>query len=110
MEGIPQTVAGIYRDTFSTIDNCDSIIVTTLSVNPVASTSLTAEICEGETFFIGGANQTLSGTYYDTLFTSLGCDSVLITNLTVHPIYETPVTEVICEGESILLGLSLIHI
>ena len=69
LEGVLQTTAGIYRDTLSTVENCDSIIVTTLSVNPVASTNLTAEICEGDSYFVGGANQTLSGTYYDTLTT-----------------------------------------
>ena len=104
LEGTLQTQAGIYRDTFTTVNNCDSIITTTLSVNPTAETNLTAEICEGETYFVGGASQTLSGIYYDTLNTSLGCDSVLITALTVHPAFTTRITVEICEGESHIAG------
>jgi len=41
-------------------------------------------ICQGQTFFAGGANQNAPGTYKDTLQTILGCDSIITTILSVH--------------------------
>lgn len=35
-------------------------------------------------YFVGGALQTSSGVFYDTLSTSGGCDSIIVTNLTVY--------------------------
>ena len=102
--GAQQTQSGIYYDTLQSINNCDSILITTLTVNPTYETPLSEVICEGESILLGGAQQTQSGTYYDTLQSINNCDSVLITTLTVNPTYETPLSEVICEGESILLG------
>ncbi len=102
--GANQTTAGIYYDTLATNKGCDSVLRTTLTVNPVYLTNLTAEICQGESILLGGANQTTAGIYYDTLSTNKGCDSVLRTTLTVNPVYLTNLTAEICQGESILLG------
>ena len=78
-----QNTAGTYYDTLSTVYGCDSIVITNLSVNPIQRSMQDVTICEGEEYFAGGANQTNAGTYYDTLSTSLGCDSIIITNLSV---------------------------
>lgn len=43
-------------------------------------------ICQGNSYFAEGANQTTSGTYYDTLTNSCGEDSIITTNLTVTPV------------------------
>jgi gliding motility-associated-like protein len=102
--GLNQTTAGIYFDTLSTNKGCDSVLRTTLIVNPIYLTNLTAEICQGESILLGGLNQTTAGIYFDTLATNKGCDSVLRTTLIVNPIYLTNLTAEICQGESILLG------
>jgi gliding motility-associated-like protein len=102
--GANQTIAGIYFDTLSTNKGCDSVLRTTLIVNPIYLTNLTAEICQGESILLGGANQTTAGIYFDTLSTNKGCDSVLRTTLIVNPTYLTNLTAEICQGESILLG------
>jgi gliding motility-associated-like protein len=102
--GTNQTTAGIYFDTLSTNKGCDSVLRTTLIVNPIYLTNLSAEICQGESILLGGANQTTAGIYFDTLSTNKGCDSVLRTTLIVNPIYLTNLTAEICQGESILLG------
>jgi hypothetical protein len=49
-------------------------------------------------------SRSISGTYSDTLTTINGCDSIITTELIVHPVHELNVTEKICNGESILLG------
>ncbi|OFZ00066.1 MAG: hypothetical protein A3K10_05645 [Bacteroidetes bacterium RIFCSPLOWO2_12_FULL_31_6] len=102
--GIIQTTAGVYYDSLQTIAGCDSLVSTTLTVNPVYNLPQTASICQGENILLGGVLQTTAGIYYDSLQTTLGCDSLIETTLTVHPIYNLPVAESICIGDSIFLG------
>ena len=52
-------------------------------------------ICEGETY----EGITESGTHQRELETVTGCDSIVITNLTVFPIYESEEDVTLCEGE-----------
>lgn len=76
--------SGTYTQTIPNKAGCDSVITLHLTINKKA-TQQTKVICEGETFFAGGANQTVSGTYVDVLRTVLGCDSTVTTILTVNP-------------------------
>ncbi len=61
-------------------------------------------ICQGDNFVVGSSTYTVSGTYVDTLNNSLGCDSIITTNLTVNPASVNNVSATICQGDSILLG------
>ncbi|OFX35575.1 MAG: hypothetical protein A2X08_12795 [Bacteroidetes bacterium GWA2_32_17] len=79
------TTAGTYYDTLSTILGCDSIIITQLTVNPIFSINNNQSICDSDSYILNGHTYTTTGTYYDTLQTYLGCDSIIITNLTVNP-------------------------
>ena len=49
------------------------------------STFQTITICEGEEVLIHGIIQTTAGIYIDSIFTSLGCDSVSTVTLNVNP-------------------------
>lgn len=49
------------------------------------STYQTITICEGEEVFIHGVIQSTAGIYIDSIFTSLGCDSVSTVTLNVNP-------------------------
>ncbi len=102
-----QTESGIYTDVLLTAGGCDSTVVTTLTVLPTAFTSLQAEICEGESFLAGGSLQTEAGTYFDTLQTSDGCDSIVAVELMVHPIFLEILQAEICEGDSYFAGGAL---
>ncbi len=92
------TQAGTYSDTLQTINGCDSVIVLTLSVNPVATTPFSATICNNETYDFHGRNLTQAGTYSDTLQTINGCDSVIVLTLSVNPVYHDTINVAICEG------------
>ncbi len=100
------STAGIYIDAYQTINGCDSIVTTDLSINPIVSTTNTVFICEGESYFEQSSEYTSAGIYIDTYQTSLGCDSVVTTDLTVHPIPEITNTVSICDGESYFEQLS----
>ena len=92
------STSGAYTDTLQTINGCDSVVTLNLTVNPVASTNLTAAICEGTTYTENGFNVSEAGTYTQTLQTVNGCDSVVTLNLTVNPVASTNLTAAICEG------------
>ena len=92
--------AGVYIRSLQTVSGCDSIITLTLSVNPVANTTLSAAICEGATYTENGFNVSEAGTYTQNLQTVNGCDSVVTLNLTVNPTYNITIDASINEGET----------
>jgi gliding motility-associated-like protein len=81
--GAYQTSAGIYSDTHMSAAGCDSIVSTTLNVNERFTVDKDTSICEGESIFLGNAWQDKAGTYYDYLLTIKGCDSTIMTDLSI---------------------------
>lgn len=79
--------AGIYHDTLTTTAGCDSIVKTTLTINPIVNVAVSKTICQGDSILLGGIYQNISGAYYDTLTTIGGCDSITTLDLTVYPSY-----------------------
>jgi len=59
-----------------------------------------AAICEGQSIFLEGANQTTAGLYTDVFVGSNGCDSTVYTTVTLNvpSLFEQTVT--ICQGDS----------
>ena len=101
LEGAWQTMGGTFSDTMvAASTGCDSLIVTTLTINSIAATTSSADICQGDSLFVGGEYQTVMGNYLDTLSGTLGCDSVVTTNLNVH---NAPVIQ-LTSDTSIFLG------
>lgn len=96
--------AGTYTDTLLAMDGCDSIVILVLSVNPVEETTLYKMICPGTTFSFGGQSLGVAGTYYDTLETIAGCDSVIILLLTIDDYITNTFEHTLCEGESLLFN------
>ncbi len=95
---------GMYYDTIAAATGCDSIIITNLAVIQPVTTLLDVAICEGDSYIAGGTQQTQAGTYFDTIASSLGCDSIIITNLAViMPVYGYR-TVFICENDSFFAG------
>ncbi len=60
--------------------NSDSV---TISVLPTYLDSVTAEICDGDSVFVGGTYQTEAGYYTDELIASTGCDSTVVTQVII---------------------------
>jgi len=75
--------ADIYYDTLPNINGCDSVIELTLIVNPIETTQISASIIQGESYDFFGRQLTTSGTYYETLKTIHGCDSIIELTLAV---------------------------
>jgi CHU_C Type IX secretion signal domain len=67
-------------------------------------------ICQGDTTTIGNHIYTNSGIYRDTLSTVFGCDSILVSNITVLPIENTALVLKVCEGDSVLYQQTYIQV
>ncbi len=96
---------GTYTNLVLNAAGCDSIIITlNLTISRIIN-NVTANICQGEFYMAGGIPQTKPGIYYDTLKTAAGCDSVVVTHLTVRekPKPVLGADRNICEGQNIIL-------
>ena len=101
--------AGFYSTTLSTINGCDSIIYTTVEELSVTYATVDAEICDNEEYLLpDGTIATESGTYVNAYTTVFGCDSVITTNLTVHPnpvlVFDLPSVTCFEEGSITLIA------
>lgn len=82
--------------------NTDEVIVEML--NESYETIIDEAICEGESYTLPDGEVTFDEGSYEVMFTSvLGCDSVVITNLDVHPVYDLDQDVSLCEGDQYTL-------
>lgn len=65
---------------------------------PTLSSQLYGTICDGQSYPFNGTNYTTTGVYIDSFVTAGGCDSIMILNLTVNPIYNITVYDTFCSG------------
>ena len=89
--------AGIYRDTLTATNGCDSIVTLILTVNKPYYNIIRETILEGNSVKFYGDTYNTSGTYTHYARTPQGCDSTTILELTVHQLVDTVVT--ICSTE-----------
>ncbi|MFT4665807.1 MAG: gliding motility-associated-like protein [Ulvibacter sp.] len=87
----PPLTAGIYYYRFLIADGIGNLSSDKCRVSsdpkiinvPITETMQTETICEGLTLTVGNSIYSESGTYMDSFVSSLGCDSIVITDLTV---------------------------
>ncbi len=83
-----------------TADGCDSILTFTLTVLPSYSYTENITVCATETPVVWhGRSFSASGTFYDSLATVNGCDSVYRINLVVNPNVSQADTAVVCDTQ-----------
>jgi trimeric autotransporter adhesin len=103
-EGEQLTEAGTYTMNYETVQGCDSSISLVLTVESASVDTQQVEICEGDSYEVNGNIYTESGIYTDTLESAEGCQTILVTQLTVNPTYEVFLTDTICQGETYVFG------
>ena len=71
------SIPGNYVDNLTSVNGCDSIVNTLLTVYPSPVISNNYIICEGDNVQVGNTLYSNEGEYSDTLYTIYGCDSIV---------------------------------
>jgi hypothetical protein len=96
--------SGIYYDTLSNINGCDSLITLNLTVATPAGSTIQANSCSTTGYDFKGATLFQSGTYKDTLTNLQGCDSIVSLQLTILNPSATNISRTICMGDSFIFN------
>lgn len=78
------TTTGVYEETFTSAEGCDSLVTLQLTVHPLHTPPAIISTCTSYYWAQTGQTYTTSGIYSDTLTGSYGCDSILTLNLTIN--------------------------
>ena len=98
------TTAGSYVDSLVSVSGCDSIVFSEVTLYPKYFFSQSFQICDGDTVWVGNTPYTFTGVFTN-LFESIdGCDSLIVTNLTVLPTNVQNAEAIICKGDSVTIG------
>lgn len=104
LNGRIYTKSGVYTDSMKTELGCDSIVELRLNMIPAYRFETDTAVCDFKPYVWRRRSFTRSGIYYDSLSTSIGCDSVYVLYLSfVETLYDT-VYHNICTGESYTFG------
>jgi len=99
-------LSGNYIDTLVSFNGCDSIVTTSLSFYNNYTTSNIEAICFGDSIAIGNSIYYSPGSYVDSISSNFGCDSIILTSLSVFPTLYEYLYYSICLGDSIDIGNS----
>ena len=98
--GTPSDLYVIHRQTSM---GCDSVIYLTLNIRQSFGGSETVVVCEDELPIVWHneliARGTPSGSYTFARHTQYGCDSIMVLNLVVNPVYRQMEDVTICDSE-----------
>ncbi|HAN18283.1 MAG: hypothetical protein A2X13_04730 [Bacteroidetes bacterium GWC2_33_15] len=99
--GNTSNISTVDTSTFVSVNGCDSVIYTSLTVMDNYSILRNIEICQGETYiFPDGTTSDVSDENTSVFEGIMVCDSIIITKLTVNPDYEVFIDTIICEGDN----------
>ena len=88
------------------LNGCDSIVHTNLTVLSNSIDTQHVDICNGESIVVGSSTYSIQGWYAD-MFTAInGCDSTLHTNLIVLPNASNNENIYLCSGDTLFVGSS----
>jgi gliding motility-associated-like protein len=102
-DGSSQLISSPFNDSFSLVDiaGCDSIVHLSIAINQVYSITEQIEICINTNYtFPDGTQQLIQqNTTYLSSFTSInGCDSTIITEITITDAFEVEEFVTVCMG------------
>jgi gliding motility-associated-like protein len=95
-------------DTIPQPSGCDSLHIYQINQLPLTtnSTTINTQFCGVDSVQINGLWYSSNTTLYDTIPQPLGCDSLIIRNISFQNLLNTSITiqNLICEGDSILIN------
>lgn len=102
-DGFSETITANTSHTsfMTTTGGCDSIIVTNVTMNTAYNTSENVSACNGSTYtYPDGFSETISGntSHTSSMTSSGGCDSIIVTNVTMTTAYNMNENVSVCEN------------
>jgi len=94
------TEEGVYTESMSSVDGCDSVLTAHVFIVPIDTVQVTEYICQGDNYDFNGTLLDVAGNYTETFPSSMNCDSVVELTLIVLPIDTTELNESICDGNT----------
>jgi hypothetical protein len=101
------SIPGTYINTLLSSSGCDSIVTTTITSIQPSTFSQNISICPGESFTVGNNVYATSGIFTDVLSNAVGCDSTIITTISLNANSTFTQSINICEGESVSVADSV---
>jgi hypothetical protein len=95
------TTATTYTVTGTDANGCENTATVAISVYPKYEFIDNDTICQGDVYSWHGNTYSVAGTYYDSLQTINGCDSVYVLHLTVNPLPNITASanpSIVCSG------------
>ena len=92
------TTSGNYFVRLSDGSGCDSLVRLDLTINQPTTSSETLSVCAPYTWAQTGITYPTSGIYSDTIPNAVGCDSVIVLNLTVGAPTTSTQVETVCNS------------
>jgi len=96
--------AGSYSQLFSATNGCDSLLSLTIVQLENTSSNVSFEICEGDSILVNNEYFSQLGSYSQVFQAQNGCDSTLLIDILVNPIYEVSEEHTICSNEEITIN------
>ena len=87
-------------DTLQTVDGCDSVVSVSIRILPTYEFTARGRTCFGDYVEWRGNDYYTAGTYFDSLKTEAGGDSVFVLYFFVNPVTIIPRFDTICESET----------
>ncbi len=108
INGVPYSIDGTHTETIigGSVGGCDSIIVLNLTVNTEVTNNISASICTGQDYIINGVPYSTTGIHTETLpgGSSIGCDSVIVLDLSVNDAVTNNIAASICDGQDYIIN------
>jgi gliding motility-associated-like protein len=99
------TQSGTYINTSKSSGGCDSITTLHLFVTPpIKAQKYELSLCHNDSISFNGLTFRTAGTFFDTLQTQQGCDSIIIYNVKYLPQFDSTIVYRICETDSVLIN------
>ena len=106
--GETYTESGEHTQNLTSSQNCDSTVTMHLTIHQPVTVELSDQVCVGSEYTNYGFNALFMDAGEETLTsegeTVYGCDSTTILHLTVLPVFETELYEIICAGETFVFN------
>jgi hypothetical protein len=92
------------------LGGCTSSVSYFNTVNPIIRDSVTIQACNGSSVLVGNLIVNSNGEYIDTLSTVLGCDSIIVANVSFVNTLVKNISASICSNETYSFGGDLLNI